>query len=152
MAIHLSGRSGCAVVLVVLFIPAILMAYFLHSAIWLIIIPVGIIILALFVAALPSKRKVTPGQFADELERHLLGTEGNWDWDDTTSVAIDDERLERIRWELPKFDSLAEEKDKDELRAIIATLRRGGGTGDRSSDTLDLPRPLIHSALSESAV
>jgi hypothetical protein len=125
MAFHLSGSSGCAVVLLVLLSPAILVAYFLQSAVWLIIIPVGIIVLALFVAALPIKRKVTPEQFADELERHLLGTEGEWDWDDTTSVALADERLERIRRELSQFDSLTHEKDKDELKAIIVALRRG---------------------------
>jgi hypothetical protein len=100
MAIHLTGGWGCGAVLLVLFVPAILMAYFLQSAIWLIVIPVGIIILALFIAVLRGKRKVTPEQFADELEQHLLGTEGKWDWDDTTSVAIADERLERIRYNL----------------------------------------------------
>jgi hypothetical protein len=125
MAVHLSGGGGCAVVLLVLFVPAILTAYFLQSAIWLLIIPVAIIILALFVAARPSRRKITPEQFAGELERHLLGTEGQWDWDDTTSIAIADERLERIRWNLSKFDSLMQEKDKEELKAIIAALRRG---------------------------
>ena len=36
-----------------------------------------------------------------------------------------DERLERIRWELPKFDSLTRDEDKAELKAIIETLRRG---------------------------
>jgi hypothetical protein len=61
---------------------------------------------------LPIKRQVTPEQFADELERHLLGSGGPWDWDDTTSIRIVDERLERIRWELPKFDSLAGKKAK----------------------------------------
>jgi hypothetical protein len=64
-------------------------------------------------------------QFADELERHLLGTGGLWDWDDTTSIRIADERLERIRWELPKFDSLTRQEDKAELKAIIEALRRG---------------------------
>jgi len=39
-------------------------------------VPLGIIALALFIAALPIKRKVTPEEFADELERHLLGTGG----------------------------------------------------------------------------
>jgi hypothetical protein len=115
------------IVLLVLFLPAALAAYVLHSLAWLVVVPIGVIVLALFVAALPIKRKVTPEQFADELERHLLGTEGKWDWDDTTSIAIDDERLERLRWELAKFDSdsLTQEKDKVELRAIIAALRRG---------------------------
>ncbi len=125
MAIHLSGGSGCAALLFVLFGPAILTAYFLHSLIWLIIIPIGIIVIALIEAALPIKRKVTLDQFAEELERHLLGTEDTWDWDDTTSVAIADERLEGLRGALPKFDSLSLEKDKDELKAIIAALRRG---------------------------
>jgi hypothetical protein len=111
-------------VLLVLFAPAVLAACLRHSA-WLLVIPLGITALALLAAALPIKRKVTPERLADELERHLLGTEGKWDWDDTTSVAIADERLERIRLELPRFDSLALEKDKDELRAIIAALREG---------------------------
>ena len=112
-------------VLLVLFVPAAVAAYLMHSAIWLAAVPLGIIAFAFVVAAIPHKRKVTPEQFADELERHLLGTENKWDWDDTTSIAIADERLEQIRWELPRFDSLTSEKDKDELRALIAALRRG---------------------------
>jgi hypothetical protein len=92
----------------------------------LIVVPIGIIALALIVAALSSKgREVTPSQFADELESHLLWTEGPWDWDDTTSIRIAEERLERIRWELSKFDSLTREEDKSELKAIIEALRRG---------------------------
>jgi hypothetical protein len=116
MAIHLSGARGCAVVLLVLFVPAILTSYFRQSAIWLIVIPLGIIVLAFFVAALPIKRKVTPQQFADELEEHLLGTEGPWDWDDTTSIAIADRQLEQVRRILPKFDSLALKRTKTNLR------------------------------------
>jgi hypothetical protein len=118
--------SGWVIVLLVLFLPAALTAYVLHNLAWLVVVPFGIIVLALFVAALPIKRKVTPEQFADELERHLLGTGGSWDWDDTTSVAIADPRLEEVRSRLgPNLDSLSNEKDKDELRAIIAALRRG---------------------------
>jgi len=118
--------SGCSIALLVLFLPATLAAYVLHALVWLIVVPTGIIALALIVAALPSKRReVTPSQFADELEKHLLGTGGPWDWDDTTSIRIADERLERIRWELSKFDSLTREEDKAELKAIIEALRRG---------------------------
>ena len=72
-----------------------------------------------------AKRAITPEQFADELEKHVLGTEGEWDWDDTTSIAIADERLERIRRRLSKFDSLTRTKDQDELKSIITALRRG---------------------------
>jgi hypothetical protein len=78
------------------------------------------------VAALPIKRKVTPEQFADELEKHLLGTDGPWDWDDATSVMIADPRLEQVRLRLgPNLDALTLQKDKDELQTIIAALRRG---------------------------
>lgn len=117
--------SAWVIVLLLLFLPATLTAYFLQNLVWLFVVPFGIIVLVLFIAALPIKRKVTPEQFADELESHLLGTGGPWDWDDTTSIRIADERLERIRWELPKFDSLARKEDKAELKAIIESLRRG---------------------------
>jgi hypothetical protein len=71
------------------------------------------------------RRKISPQQFAEELERHLLGTDDKWDWDRTTSVAIADERLERIRLNLAKFDRLTGDKERNELRGIIAALRRG---------------------------
>jgi hypothetical protein len=125
MPIRLSFVRGWTILLLILFVPAGLAAYFLQSAMWLIWIPLGIIALAAFVAALPIKSKITPEQFADGLERHLLGTDGMSGWDDTTSVAIADERLEQIRWGLSKFDSLKDEKDRDELKALIAALRRG---------------------------
>jgi hypothetical protein len=114
------------IVLLVLFLPAALTAYLMHSLKWFVGVPFGIIVLMLFIAALPSKRHVTAEQFADELERHLLGTEGAWDWDDTTSVRIADPRLEALRLRLGEnLDSLSRDQDKDELRAIIADLRRG---------------------------
>jgi hypothetical protein len=125
MGIILSNRSGCAILATILFAPAIVTGYILHSAMWLILVPLGIIALALIVAVIPSKRKVTCGQFADELEKHLLGIEGPWDWDDTTTVAIADERLERLRSSLFKFDSIERQEDKDELKSIIESLRRG---------------------------
>jgi len=71
-----------------------------------------------------GKRQLKPEQFADELERHLLGTQGKWEWDDTTSIAIADQRLERIRLGLAKFDRLSRANDRDELKALIEALRR----------------------------
>jgi hypothetical protein len=70
-------------------------------------------------------RKVTLEQFADELEKHLLGTEGKFDWDSTTSIAIKDERLERIRRGLAKFDVLNRPAIREESEGIITALRRG---------------------------
>jgi hypothetical protein len=98
----------------------------LHNLVWLFVVPIGIVILVLFIAARGSKREVSREQFANELESHLLGTDGDWGWDDTTSVAIADPQLEALRLRLgPNLDSLSEEKDREELRAIIADLRRG---------------------------
>jgi hypothetical protein len=128
----LSGWTGCAYILLVLFAPGVIIAYIFQSPVWLIVVPVSIVASLLLLAVmLPlfkpdfGKRKVSTEKFADELERHLLGTEGKWDWDDVTSVRIADKRLEQIRQELSRFDSLSHEKDKEELRSLIAALRRG---------------------------
>jgi hypothetical protein len=128
-------EPGCLYVSLVLFVPAIVAAYFLHSAVWLLIVPPGIIVgfiaLGLLMTALgvpKRKRKVTPEQFADRLERHLLRNEDEWDWHDyVTSPVFADERLERVRWKLFEFDAefLSQETDKEKLRAIIEALRRG---------------------------
>jgi hypothetical protein len=125
MAIHLYGGSGCLVVAAVLFVPATIAAYLLNDPKWLIIIPVGIVALALAVAALPIRRKVTPEQWALELEPHLLGTDGTWDWDDATSIALADPRLEAIRCKLSKFDMLTSDQRRKEFESIIAALKRG---------------------------
>jgi hypothetical protein len=97
-----------------------------HAYIWLGVIPAGIVLLGLTLSSLNQKPKtVTPEQFADQLERHLLGTEGKLDWEYVTSMPIADPRLKQIQSGLAKFDALSEEKDKEELRALIARLRRG---------------------------
>ena len=70
-------------------------------------------------------RKITLSEFADELERHLLGTEGTWDWDDTTSLPLQNDALEKLRQKLPKFDLLVVTERRNELAEIIAALRRG---------------------------
>jgi len=123
------------IVLLVLFVPAALMAYVFHNPGWLLAVPIGIlalfIVLAFVFGTLErlfgiGRSKCSAAQFADALEKHLSGMEGPWDWDDATSVVLADPRLERVRMRLgPNLDSLAREEDKDELRSIIAALRRG---------------------------
>ncbi len=125
MAIHLSGGSGCVVVLAILFVPAVVTAYLLHDSGWLVTIPSAIVTIALIVAALPIRRKVSPEQWASELEPHLLGTDGPWDWDDATSVALADPRLEALRGKLSRFDAIASEEQQREFANIIAALKRG---------------------------
>ncbi len=112
-------------VLAVLLVPATITAYLLNDSKWLIIIPVGIVALALAVAVLPIRRKVSPEQWALELEPHLLGTDGTWDWDDATSIALADPRLEAIRGKLRKFDMLTSDQRRKEFESIIAALKRG---------------------------
>ena len=92
----------------------------------LIATPLGLLILIVVVAALPIKRKVTPQEWAEELEKHLLGTEGPYGWEDATSVRLADERLENLRSRLmPDFDLLNTPQKREEFHQIIETLRRG---------------------------
>ncbi len=81
-------------------VPAVIAAYFLHSSIWIAVIPAALILLMILTAVLPIRRKITPQQFAEPLEPHLLGTDGPWGWDDATSVRLADESIEhiRVRW------------------------------------------------------
>ena len=113
------------VVLAILFVPAAIVAYALNASKWLVIIPVGIVAVALTVAALPIRRKVTPEEWARELEPHLLGTDGPWDWDDAASIALADPELERLRGKLHKFDTLPTDERRQEFENIIAALKRG---------------------------
>jgi hypothetical protein len=97
-----------------------------HSP-WFSAAPAILFIGLLVVAALPYKgRTITPQEWADELEGHLLGNEGAHDWDDATSIKLADERLERIRGHLiPGFDRLDTPEKVEELRRIVEALRRG---------------------------
>jgi hypothetical protein len=113
MGIKLDGGPGCAVLLIALLAPGLLLACVLRSVMWAFWVPAGLIVGLLTIAALPIPRKVTPEEFANELERHLQGTEGEWDWDDATSVRIADERLERLRLSLgQRFDMSAARRSR----------------------------------------
>lgn len=109
----------------VLFAPAVVVVYVLNDQKWLIIVPVVLVALGLFIAVLPLKRKITPEQWASELEPHLLGTDGEWGWDDATSVSLANPQLEILRGKLRKFDFLASSERRKEFEGIIAALKRG---------------------------
>ena len=118
---------GVVPLIAAVLVPGLVASALMHSVAWVVFaVPLGIVLLFLVASLLPLKRwKMTPDQFADALERHLQGTEGHWDWDDLTTFPIEDERIQRIQGCLIRFDSLALEEDKEELRQIIAALRRG---------------------------
>ena len=130
-------RLPTVVVVLVLLVSAGLIAYVLHNPAWLIAVPVGIfgLILALaFVFGTLEKlfgigrRKGTPEEFANALEKYLLGEEPEHGWDEPMEVTLADPRLEEVRRSLcvtPNLYRLATEEDRNELRAVIAPLRRG---------------------------
>ena len=125
MNLHFKGFSGLLTLLAALFVPGLIAGYVLHSLIWLLAVPCALIVVMIFVAALPLKRRITPQQFADQLEPHLLGTAGAWEWDDATSIRLADKRLERLRVRLGRFDNLTSDEQREELRQVIIALRRG---------------------------
>ena len=135
MNFRFSRVPSSATFLLVLLVPAALMAYVLHNPAWLVGVPIGILGLILAVAFVfgslerlfgTGRRKGTPEEFANALEKHLLGEDPDPAWDDPMDVVLADPRLEQVRRRLgPNLDSLAREEDKDELRAIIAALRSG---------------------------
>jgi hypothetical protein len=122
---RLRNSLGCLLLLVLLFGPGFLLDYFLHSVVWMFLTPPLLIIAMLLVAALGPKSKITPEQLADRLEKHLLGTEGPYDWDETLNVTPVDERLEILQQGLVDFNQLDTPEKRDELRGIIEALRRG---------------------------
>ena len=122
---RLRNPLGCLLLLVFIFGPGFLLDYLLHSVVWMLLTPPLLVITMLLVAALAPKRKITPEQFADGLEKHLLGTEKPHEWDDTVSVALADERLAILQQSLVRFDLLDTEEKREELRRIIEALRRG---------------------------
>ena len=83
------------------------------------------VVLGLMAAALPIKRKVTPAEWGAELEQHLLGTGGDYVWDDATSATIADPRLEAVRQRLWNFCSLCDDEKRAEFERIVQILKRG---------------------------
>ena len=79
--IRLNNKSGFPFLLAVLVIPGLLTAYLSHSVFWALAVPVAELGVILILAALPFKRRITTEDFANELERHLLGTGADWEWD-----------------------------------------------------------------------
>jgi hypothetical protein len=122
---RLRNPLGCLLLLIFVLGPGFLLDYFLHSVVWMLLTPLLLIIAMLLVAALGPKRKLTPEQFADRLEKHLLGTEEPHGWYDTTSVELADERLGILQQGLGDFDLLNTAEKREELRRIIEALRRG---------------------------
>jgi len=133
MSLRLNSGTGCVLFLAVVVGPGLVAAYLLHSAVWALIGPIAVLGVLLGIAALPFRRKITPLEFAGELERHLDGRDNDDEWDRTSSVRISNRLLEQVRLSLSnRFDSLSTPQDREELRQIIEALRRGEFPGGGS--------------------
>jgi hypothetical protein len=126
-----AGRTkfGCVHVLLILFVPAVAASCFLDSPVWLQIVPAAIIVILISFATIANlifpKPKLTTEQFADARERYLLGRDNDVEWENLSFRRIADQRLKPIQRELWRFDSPLSEKDKEELKALIAAIRSG---------------------------
>ena len=130
MGLRLNGGGGCVAFLAILVGPGLVAAYVTHSPIWAFLGPFAVVAALLGIAGLPFKRKVTPEEFADELERHLVGMDSDDDWDRTSSVRISNPLLEEVRQSLSdRFDLLSTPEDREELKRLIEALRRGEFSG-----------------------
>ena len=123
-------RRWIALAIVLLFcvvVPGLVLADALHSWTWFFAAPVAAVVLLCLNAAFNrrDKRNVTPQELANELERHLVGNEGQYDWGETTSVELADERLNRLIPRLIEYDRLDTAEKRQQFREIIEALRRG---------------------------
>lgn len=119
------GRIALAIVFVVF---GVVLANAFHSWPWFVAAPIAlaVVLFCLFAAfGRREKRDVTPQELAEELERHLVGNEGPYDWDATTSVALADESLNRLIPRLIEYDRLDTAEKREQFREIIEALRRG---------------------------
>ncbi|HEV2245472.1 MAG TPA: hypothetical protein VGW37_02365 [Terriglobia bacterium] len=76
-----------------------------------------------------SKRRnrLTVSQVADTIEKHIKGTDGPWDWDEFTSIAAPDPRLNAVRLRCIDLDGLVLPDQRNrELEKIVADLRAEG--------------------------
>jgi hypothetical protein len=136
MQLRLGNKIGCAVFLILIFGPGLVVARLRHSMVWAFIGPFALCTLGVLIAALPFKRRVTPHEFANELERHLMGEDDDDEWDRTSAVSISDLRLDQVRRSLSdRFDSLSTTHDRDQLRHVIEALRRGEFPGALPDDS-----------------
>ena len=86
---------------------------------------VCVLVLFRFLTFLSKRRnRLTPGQVADAIEKHLEGIDGPYDWDDFTSIPIADDHLDAIRLRCTEVGGApASEGTLKELRDIVAQLR-----------------------------
>lgn len=79
---------------------------------------VVVFIFRLLTRASRRRNRLTAADVADRIERHILETEEEWDWDEFTSIPIANGDLDKIRMEC-----IGLEGNREELRKIVERLR-----------------------------
>jgi hypothetical protein len=79
--------------------------------------------LALKFLPLKKTRNRTPGEVAGYIQDFFEGTGGEWDWDDFTSIAITDSRLDTIRQEACQVQLPLREDGKEKLKKLMLRAR-----------------------------
>ena len=75
-------------------------------------------IFRLLTRASRHRNRLTAADVADRIERHILETEEEWDWDEFTSIPIANGDLNKIRMEC-----IDAEGNREELKKIVERLR-----------------------------
>jgi hypothetical protein len=116
---------GC-IGLIALILPGVIAGLVLRSWAWGIGIPAVLIAIVGVIIAMRRKRRDTPQEWAVPLEKHLLGTESPYEWEEATSKPFADKKLENLRTRIAQeYKALDTSGKKEAFRRIVETLKRG---------------------------
>ncbi len=116
---------GC-VGLIALLLPGIIAGLLLQSWLWGTSITVALLAIVGIVFYIRSKHRITPQTWAAQLEKHLLGTEGPYDWQHATSKTFADKKLDTLRVRIAsEYKALDTPEKKEAFQRIIDSLQRG---------------------------
>jgi hypothetical protein len=116
---------GCIGILALL-APGVVLGLVYHSWAWGAGLPAVLLGVVGAILVNRRKRRITPQAWAAQLEKHLLGTKGPYDWKEATGHTFADKRLDNLRVRVAQeYKTLESQQKKDAFRQIIETLKRG---------------------------
>jgi hypothetical protein len=116
---------GCIGVLA-LIAPGVVVGLVLQSWAWGIGIATALSGIVGAVIVYRRQHRLTPQKWASQLERHLLGTEGPYDWAEATSKPFANKKMESLRIRIAQeYKALDTPEKKEAFRNIVEALKRG---------------------------